>query len=73
MTVAGIFSSVKIMGNFDVTSLIEAKGPDGEISSIYVKGDMAGIMSATRRIGRPVVVKGRFTGKVLEGGVQVAP
>jgi uncharacterized protein (DUF2141 family) len=78
ITVAGIFSNLRIGGNYVLDTIpsdldiIQAIGPDGEIKNIFIGGNMAGTITAIRKIGK-VTVKGNFTGKVFQNGIQVAP
>jgi len=72
MHYAGLFSKLQVTGNFDADSLIDGIGPDSEIITLFIGGDMAGTITALADIGR-ATVKGAFTGQILVNGVPITP
>jgi hypothetical protein len=72
MHYAGLFSKLQVTGNFDADSLIDGIGPDSEIITLFIGGDMAGTITALAGIGR-ATVKGAFTGQILVNGVPITP
>ena len=67
MTVAGPIKTLTVGRDFNNKSRIRAIGPDGSIGTITIGRNMAGTISAERKIGK-IYVKGRLTGKILENG-----
>ena len=72
MTYAGLFSKLQVTGNFDVDSSIKGVGPDSEIKTLFINGDMAGLITALLDIGK-ATVRGNFTGQILVNGVPIVP
>ena len=72
MHYAGLFSKLQVTGNFDADSLIDGIGPDSEIITLFIGGDMAGTITALADIRR-ATVKGAFTGQILVNGVPITP
>ena len=52
MTVAGLFSQLRILGDLRADSTIYAEGPDGEIGTIFIGDELDGQIKAERKIKR---------------------
>ena len=74
MTVAGLFSSLRILGDLATDSLIRATGPDGEIKSILIGDDLDGAIRAERKIGRVSIGdEANSTGTIMQRNTQIFP
>ena len=63
MQLAGRISTLNINGNLDNGSIIYAKGRNGNIGTVHVKGNLDGTIKAQKKIGT-ITVGGSLTGTV---------
>jgi len=63
-TVSGRIGSIRIDGTFGNNSSFNAIGPNAQISSVYIDGDLDGTIRATSRIGT-ITVTGQITGQII--------
>lgn len=70
MTVAGRINSITVKRNFAKDAKINATGPNGQIDSVVIGGNMAGTIEAQYKIVK-ASVRGKVTGSFLVRGKKI--